>query len=112
MSEDTIPMTLVKSPPTGIIINPDAWYTDDDVAELLRMDLGTVKVARRRGDIRSSRRGNKSFMLGAWVDDWMRLKASGGNSDWNAKIQIGPKEIVNDNVEAMGKRLLATEPQG
>ncbi len=70
MATTTVPHII----PTGI-------YDD----ALLRTELGisaqTLAVARRRGELRSTRKGQRILYLGQWVIDWLtadqRREASG-----------------------------------
>jgi hypothetical protein len=63
--------------PAPFTIDPAAVY--DEAAVILSFDLSSDMLARarRRGDLRSSRRGRRTYYLGQWLLDW--LLRQGGN---------------------------------
>jgi hypothetical protein len=52
-------------------IEPDALYDDVTLATELAVSERTLRDARRRGDLRFARRGQRILYLGQWVIDWI-----------------------------------------
>ena len=57
--------------PRGTIIDPSALY--DDAAICVAIDVGanTLKEARRNGQLRFARKGNRVLYFGSWIIDWL-----------------------------------------
>lgn len=62
----------------GVIINPLAWYTVDDVQAVFGVSRLAVVRHTRRKTLRSVMLGNKRFYAGAWIIAWLHSLAEGG----------------------------------
>jgi hypothetical protein len=56
---------------TPITIDPDAYYHAGTIALMLDVPLSAIDRARRRGELRYVRRGQRILMRGAWVLAWL-----------------------------------------
>lgn len=56
---------------TAIRIDPDALYDDDLLSDWLGIHPRALLRARRSGELRFTRRGNRTLYLGKWVLDWL-----------------------------------------
>jgi hypothetical protein len=54
-----------------IVILPDAWYDDVLLQVGLEVSAAVLKDARRSGQLRHARKGNRTLYLGQWVLDWL-----------------------------------------
>jgi hypothetical protein len=52
-------------------IEPDSFYTDPDLRLILGLPGATLQRARRRGELRHTRRGKTTWHRGAWVIAWL-----------------------------------------
>jgi hypothetical protein len=59
-------------------IEPDALYDDVTLATELAVSERALRDARRRGDLRFAKCGQRIFHLGQWMIDWIR--ADGRNA--------------------------------
>lgn len=57
--------------PSPIIIDPDGIYSDGDLQLLLGLTSATLTNARRKGELRHSRKGRQTYYLGQNVIDWL-----------------------------------------
>ncbi|HBI41751.1 MAG TPA: hypothetical protein DDY78_02715 [Planctomycetales bacterium] len=60
--------------PEAIAINPLAVYTAKQLSAMLDVGEGSLAEARRRGALRSTRKGRRVLFLGEWVLDWLRAE--------------------------------------
>lgn len=69
MSKSTAPASpnLLSAP----VVNPLAVYTPAQAAALLGLAKSTFKAERRAGRLRIGRRGNKYYLLGSWLLEWL-----------------------------------------
>jgi hypothetical protein len=58
----------------GTIIDPVGIY-DDSVFDRLDIPSQTLSRARRNGELRYTRKGNRTLYLGAWVLTWLGMDA-------------------------------------
>lgn len=54
-----------------ILIDPDAYYHAGAIALALDVPLSALDRARRRGELRYVRRGQRVLIRGQWVLDWL-----------------------------------------
>lgn len=54
-----------------IRIDPDLFYDDGYLVLTVGVTHAALTRARRRGELRFTRRGAKSLYLGRWVLDWL-----------------------------------------
>jgi hypothetical protein len=54
-----------------LTIHPDAIYDEAAVVLHLGIASDTLTRARRRKELRSSRRGRRTYYLGRWLRDWL-----------------------------------------
>jgi hypothetical protein len=54
------------------VINPLAVYTPDQARAVLGLAKSTLKAERRAGRLRIGKRGNRYFILGEWLLEWLR----------------------------------------
>ena len=52
-------------------IDPKAIYDDPAICTLLGLKPDHLAHARRRGELRHSRKGGKTFYIGMWVLEWL-----------------------------------------
>ena len=52
-------------------IEPDEIYDDGALRLLLGVSSASLSKARRTGDLRYSRRGQRTYYLGRWVREWL-----------------------------------------
>jgi hypothetical protein len=52
-------------------INPDAIYDDGAISLVLDLPSATLAQARKKGQLRYTRKGKRIFYLGKWVLDWL-----------------------------------------
>jgi hypothetical protein len=64
-----------------ITIDPAGWYTDGQARLLLDLPSATLARARRAGELRHARRGQRTLYLGRWLLDWLEAAAEGGQHD-------------------------------
>ncbi len=57
------------SPP---VLNPLAVYTPAQARALLGLAASTLKAERRAGRLRIGKRGNRYFILGSWLWEWLQ----------------------------------------
>ena len=56
---------------TPIQIDPAGFYRDGDVRLMFELTDAALSKARRRGDLRFTRRGRQIFYRGQWLIDWL-----------------------------------------
>jgi hypothetical protein len=70
---------------TAISIDPTGIYDDALLCDLLGVSAQTLTRARRSGDLRHTRKGQRILYLGNWVLEWLQVDAhqdaAGGPSD-------------------------------
>jgi hypothetical protein len=77
--------------PGPFVIDPNAVYKPRHLAEGLGMPLSGVLRAIRAAELRSSRRRGRTWILGAWVLQWLeggerpRRKAAGKSNGDNGR---------------------------
>jgi hypothetical protein len=59
-----------------ILIDPDAYYHAGAIALALDVPLSALDRARRHGELRYVRRGNRILIRGDWVIDWLTPRES------------------------------------
>jgi hypothetical protein len=52
-------------------IDPEGWYDDAWLYEALGLRAGALARARREGELRFTRKGNRILYYGAWLRDWL-----------------------------------------
>ena len=52
-------------------IDPDALYDDGSIRLSLGLSTSAVERARKRGELRSTRRGGRPLYLGRWIQEWL-----------------------------------------
>jgi hypothetical protein len=57
--------------PVGVLIDPHAIYDDASLYETLDVGAATLSKARASGQLRFTRKGQRTFYLGQWVLDWL-----------------------------------------
>jgi hypothetical protein len=67
--------------PRPVIIEPDAVYDDLALRVALGVGASTVARARRRGELRYTRKGGRTLYLGAWVLNWLAAAPRPGEAD-------------------------------
>jgi hypothetical protein len=60
-----------------IRIEPDDIYDDDLLSLSLGVSAQTLARARREGELRHTRKGNRILYLGRWVLDWLTVDLDG-----------------------------------
>jgi hypothetical protein len=61
---------------TAISIVPDAVYDDTLLCSLLGVSSQTLTRARRLGELRHTRKGQRVLYMGRWVLGWLEADAS------------------------------------
>jgi hypothetical protein len=61
--------------PTAISIDPAGIYDDALLCELLGVSAQALAQARRSGDLRHTRKGQRILYVGDWVLDWLKADA-------------------------------------
>ncbi len=64
-------MKRTETPTEAPIIHPQAVYSPAQAASLLGLARSTIKAERRAGRLRIGRRGNKYYIWGAWLIEWL-----------------------------------------
>jgi hypothetical protein len=59
-------------------IDPVGIYDDLALYQVLSISTAALAQGRRSGDLRHTRRGNRTLYLGQWVLDWLLAAARGG----------------------------------
>ena len=54
--------------------HPNAVYAEGQVRLMLGLSEMSIADARRRGDLRFTRKGNRILFLGQWIIDWLNEK--------------------------------------
>jgi hypothetical protein len=54
-----------------LTIDPNDIYDEGAVVLTLGIPSSTLARARRRGELRSSRRGRRTYYLGRWLREWL-----------------------------------------
>ena len=57
--------------PSTLSIDPNAIYDDGTISLALDLPLATLAQARKKGQLRYTRKGKRIFYLGKWVLDWL-----------------------------------------
>jgi hypothetical protein len=57
----------------GILIHPECFYDDEAVYTALGISQGTLARARRAGDLRFVRKGQRTLYLGRWLLAWLEV---------------------------------------
>jgi hypothetical protein len=55
----------------GVLIHPRAVYDDASLYEALDVGAATLSKARTSGQLRFTRKGQRTFYLGQWILDWL-----------------------------------------
>lgn len=58
-----------------ITIDPKAWYAGGDTRLLLDMTESAMARARRSGELRFARRGQRVWYRGQWIIEWLERAA-------------------------------------
>jgi hypothetical protein len=61
---------------TAISIDTSGIYDDDSLSDVLGLGAQTLVRARRSGELRHVRKGQRILYLGSWVLDWLKTDAS------------------------------------
>ncbi len=64
--------------PVSYRIDPDQWYDTGTVVLALDLSSSTLARARRKGQLRYTRKGRRVLYLGRWLLDWL-TETSGEN---------------------------------
>jgi hypothetical protein len=56
----------------NIRIDPDAIYDDLALNQTLGISSHTLSRARQSGELRYTRKGQRTLYVGSWVMDWLR----------------------------------------
>jgi hypothetical protein len=59
-----------------VTLLPDAFYDDSALHQAVGLSPATLAAARRSGDLRFSRRGNRTLYKGSWVLAWLESEPS------------------------------------
>jgi hypothetical protein len=62
---------------TVISIDPAGIYDDALLCDLLGVSAQALTHARRSGELRSTRKGQRILYLGQWVLDWLKADEGG-----------------------------------
>jgi hypothetical protein len=62
---------------TPIKLDPAGIYDDTLLSNLLGVSAQTLSLARRAGDLRYTRKGQRILYLGAWVLAWLGNEGAG-----------------------------------
>lgn len=55
----------------GVTIQPDAFYDEPAVIDLIGVSAQSLSRARRARELRYSRKGKQTVYLGSWLLDWL-----------------------------------------
>jgi hypothetical protein len=66
---------------TVISIDPAGIYDDTLLCNLLGVSKETLTRARRSGELRYARKGQRILYLGRWVLEWLGATAGEGQAD-------------------------------
>jgi hypothetical protein len=59
---------------TAVSIDPTGIYDDPLLCDLLGVGAQTLARARRSGELRYTRKGQRVLYLGEWVLEWLRAE--------------------------------------
>jgi hypothetical protein len=82
---------MLTAPPPVPIIDPRGIYDDSLLWAILALNSRTLADARRAGELRFTRKGQRRFYLGQWVLDWLAGSAPAGNGP--AGEDHGPEHV-------------------